>query len=62
MVALLLKNTLITLDHIGHFLWKFWNDPPKRRVHYYTEITPRERDDADKLTIKRGSGERFFEA
>jgi len=62
MIALLLKNALIALDYVGQFLWKFWNDPPKRRMHYYTEIPPHERRRHAKVTIERGKGERVFEA
>ncbi|WCM27240.1 hypothetical protein NDN01_25195 [Sphingomonas sp. QA11] len=43
------------------FAWKFWSDPPRHRVRYYTESVPREQAKAAKMTIKRGAGERFFQ-
>jgi hypothetical protein len=43
-------------------MWKFWNDPPKRRVaYYYAESGPDEQVEPSRLKIKRGSGERFFQ-
>ncbi len=62
MTALILKNTLIALDYVALFIWKFWSDPPKHRVRYYAESAPREARKDARMTIKRGTGERFFEA
>ncbi|MFA6113328.1 MAG: hypothetical protein WC729_05035 [Sphingomonas sp.] len=57
-----MKNTLIALDYVAQFVWKFWSDPPKHRVRYYAESAPRARNKDARMTLKRGTGERFFEA
>lgn len=62
LTALLLKGTILALGHLIYFLGKLWNDPPKYRVRYYAERTAREPTKDAKVTIKRGSGERYFEA
>jgi len=62
LIALLVKNAFIALDYIALFVRKFWSDPPKHRVRYYEESAPRALDKDARMTIKRGSGERYFEA
>lgn len=62
LIAILFKNTLIAGHYIASHAWKFWSDPPKRRVgYYYADSAPRKDREPSQLTIKRGSGERFFQ-
>lgn len=61
LTALLLRKTIKAADRVVLFAWKFWSDPPRHRVRYYTESVPREQAKAAKMTIKRGAGERFFQ-
>ncbi|WEJ98216.1 MAG: hypothetical protein P0Y59_14830 [Candidatus Sphingomonas phytovorans] len=61
LIALLFRKIIKAADRIALFAWKFWSDPPRHRVRYYTESAPRDRDKAAKVTIKRGAEERFFQ-